>query len=192
MKIRIVICLLSFLFFLVTSFSVISPILDEQKELKRLNAEYNETQSKQEDVKSQINNLYNNLESAGKLSLLNNGEVAASMANLKGATLTNITAERLLDGEYVEILSTDNPDDVSFFTDTIDVVRYDYNIKDLDTFLTSLQGTILILEQMELDADSKSVSIRVATSSKLYLGEEDTSEVKVEDTEETLDGSLNM
>lgn len=114
--------------------------------------------------------LLKQLEDEGKAALLSNADTAQLMSSASGGNLTNITA-LYYDGEnLVEIVNTTEPDDIAFFTDTVDVIRYSFSITDKDAFLNSMQNIVVLQNGSHFDFEGMTAYVDVISASSIERG----------------------
>ena len=131
---------------------------------------------------AQSNDLASSLSQEGKSIFLDNEQMANVFASIEGGTIKSITAYQESDGsDPIEIITIDNTADVKFFTDTVDLIKYTFQITDRDSFLNSVRNTLFIPEEMNIDVVNNTAEITIPSSYKLYNGSLDSASGMVED-----------
>lgn len=119
---------------------------------------------------TQSNSLSADLNSAGRSAFLNNEQMANLLAAVQGGTIKSITAYQETGSDPLEIITIDDIGDVKFFTDTVDLIKYTYEITDSAQFIQSIRNTLFIPEEMNIDLTSGVAEITIPSSHKISNG----------------------
>lgn len=124
-----------------------------------------------QDVERDVQALSENIETAkcqldntGKTFLLNNAGIAGQVLQLQGATNTAITAQTVIDGTLTDIVSVASIDDVSYFTESVEYMQFDFDIIDLAGFINSVKESTVIWDYVSIDTVNSKAIVRVAAA----------------------------
>lgn len=136
-------------------------------DLKNARAELVTMQSEYQNKVSQEQTLLADLERSGNSGFLDNLVMANQLSGLMGAEIQSITALQLVSDEMIEIIKITEPADVSYFTNTVQYIRYDYTITDSTQFIAALSSLNLVIYDANIDLVNSTASIIIPSSSQI-------------------------
>ena len=119
----------------------------------------------QEKVNSLNNNadsLRANLEQQGAVICTSNYDIASAISLLGSAKITKIAAQKTIDsGEYYDIVTVDNVDDVSYFTSSVECMLFTLKSTDVNATLSALNNAGLLFDYIDVNYKTKIIQIRI-------------------------------
>lgn len=170
MKLKIVIMsIVGLLSLAVSGYSVLN-ILDARSLRDASNKELNDVQSEADRLTLENQEIMDKLESTGKSALLSNIDIARAFSEVNGATITEIIAYHFNGTSLDETLTVTAVEDVAFFTDSIDVIRYKFDVQDKMSFVSDVATKPCIQNYANFDFDSGVAVIDVISTGSIAKG----------------------
>lgn len=84
-------------------------------------------------------------------------------ATVQGLTLLDITAQKVSENECTDIVTVEDVNDVSYFTEEIDYMQFRGEINSYDKFFKSLASSGLIINKIQLDYSKSIATLQLLT-----------------------------
>lgn len=206
MKLKILLGMLGIVASMILSITGLMQTNKLTSELKNTRAEIATMQNDYQGKSAEEQALLEDLERSGNSGFLDNLVMANQLSGLMGAEMKEITALQLVGDEMIEIIKITEPSDVSYFTNTVQYVRYDYTITDSAQFIAALSSLNLVIYSSDIDLVNSTASIIIPSASQISgeyapvtevesTGEslpEDSSEMSSEVSSPTLNDSTGL
>lgn len=188
-RISSVLMLIIFIILLFVSVIPFYATFNSYTEVKKVEEEYSE---KKVALEENISNEKAALDTAGKNFLLDNVKIAEKVLELQGCNLIAITAQTVIDGKLSDIVSVSTIEDVSYFTESVEYMQFNFNVSDYATFMGSIKESSIVWEYVSVDINASTAILRVAAAEgtgRAYESADTVNSVPVEqvDTNEASD-----
>lgn len=95
------------------------------------------------------------------VNLSTNYDIALSVSNFNGINVESIVSLITKDGSLYECSEVGSIDDVNFFNDSTEQIRFKMKLKNRDNFLKSLSESALVVRELSLNEKAKSAVLTV-------------------------------
>lgn len=127
---------------------------------KNLNSATDSLKNTIADIEPQLDDLKSQYKD---VNLSTNYDIALTVSNLPGVKMNSITSLITKDGKLFECSEVATVDDVNFFNDSTEEMRFKMKLKDRDSFLKALIQSPLVVRELDLDEKKKTVVLTVDT-----------------------------